>query len=119
MEKKYSIESTFRNHILLSGFGYNGGGILAIGNKLLIGGFTQNSIRTYSFIEGHVGLYKSNDKEFNETPLFFDMTCGGGIDIYTSNKLSFFVEIGGGFSSFGADFKGKAHLGVGFRTFWK
>lgn len=109
---------TIRNHILFTGFGYDGGGIIALGDKVIIGGFTDNGMRPYTFIEGHMGLYKSNGKEFTELPLYFDAKGGGGIDIYTSEGVSFFVEVGGGISLYGEDFTGAAHLAAGFRTFW-
>jgi len=115
----YSSEKlSIRNYILFSGFGYETGGILAIGDKLIFGGFGRNGKRPYSFIEGNIGIYKTNGKDFLETPLYFDLKGGGGLDIYITEKMSFFVEMGGGVSFYGDEFTGMAHLGAGFRTFW-
>ena len=65
-----SDKMTIRNHILLSGFGYDGGGIITIGDKLMIGGFGAGGTRPYSFIEANGGIYKTESKDFLETPLY-------------------------------------------------
>lgn len=107
-----------RNYIMISGFGYDGGGTLALGEKMTFGGLTARGMRPYSFIEGHVGLYKTAGKEFTELPLYFDLKGGGGMDIYGTSNMSLFVEAGGGVSFHGEHVTGLAHLAVGFRTFW-
>jgi len=114
-----SEKLSIRNHIMITGFGYESGGVLALGEKISIGGYTERGMRPYAFIEAHMGLFKNDGKDFFALPLYFDGKGGGGIDIYASESLSFFVEVGGGASFYGPDVTGTAHLAAGFRSYLK
>jgi len=110
---------SIRNYIMVTGLGYETGGVLALGEKITIGGLTERGMRPYAFIEGHIGLFKSGSKDLFALPLYFDGKGGGGIDIYASENISFFAEVGGGVNIYGPDITGTAHLVAGFRTFLK
>lgn len=110
--------TSIRNHILFSGYAYDNGGSMVLSDKILFGGFFERGFRSYGFIEGGFGIYNEEGKDSWGEPFYSEFKGGGGVDLYLDNKMSFFVELGGGCQFFGSDIKGTAILATGFRTYW-
>jgi hypothetical protein len=84
-----------RNHFVLRGAGLdNEGGFLTLSEKLSFGGFVVKKFRSYGYIEGGIGLWGNNNKNFIEMPLVYSFGGGGGTDIFLSKNLSIFFETG-------------------------
>lgn len=109
---------SIRNHILFSGYGYEAGGAMVLSDKVLFGGFTDRGFRSYGFVEGGFGIFNEEAKNSWGKPFYSEFKGGGGVDLYLDEKMSFFVEMGGGFNSYGSEIVGTAILACGFRTYW-
>ncbi|MBN1648036.1 MAG: hypothetical protein JW874_08390 [Spirochaetales bacterium] len=106
-----------RNAVVLSGFARGQDGIIAAGDKIMVGGNGLNNTATYGFVSGSAGTMKTDTDEFFESPLFIEVKLGGGFEIFTSLRNSFAVEAGGGLSFVEDDIDGFAHLAAIFRVY--
>lgn len=89
-----------RNNFIFSGKGGNGFGNLALGDKIIIGGFIPHgdfAISAYGFALVGAGLYSGNNKSFFQLPFMIDLSFGGGFEFQFSSFSAFVVEYGGSF----------------------
>jgi hypothetical protein len=93
--KKYDENSLdIRNHFVLRGAGFDSGSLLTISEKISFGSLIGDKFRSYGYMEGGIGLWGNDEKEFFELPLVYTIGGGGGTDIFLSEKLSIYFEAG-------------------------
>jgi hypothetical protein len=84
-----------RNHFIFRGAGLaESSGLFSLSEKLSIGGLLENKFRSYGYIEGGIGLWGNEDKNFFEMPLAYTFGGGGGTDIFLLEHLSICFEAG-------------------------
>jgi hypothetical protein len=84
-----------RNHFVLRGAGFDGGGLLSLAEKISVGSLLEeNKFRSYGYIEGGIGLWGDKNKDFFEMPLAYTFGGGGGIDRFLREDFSIYFEAG-------------------------
>jgi hypothetical protein len=85
-----------RNHFVFRGAGIsdNSEGIFSLSEKISIGGFYENKFRSYGYIEGGIGLWGNENKNFFEMPLAYTFGGGGGTEIFLMDKFCIYFEAG-------------------------
>jgi hypothetical protein len=106
-----------RNHIVFRGAGFDGGGLLSLGDKISMGFLRENEFRSYGYVEGGLDVWANKNKHFLEEPLGGSIGFGGGTDIFLTEAFSIFFEAGGLMHLFDGDVKGSALFQIGWRVF--
>ena len=66
-----------------------------IAEKISIGKMCKAELfRPYGFFEGRVGTSGEELYDFQKNPLVWNLGLGTGLDIFTSERLSYFIELG-------------------------
>ena len=103
--------------IQVSGYGTSVSGMGEIAAKITLGGVSENRYHTYGFLRG--GMCLSGDPE-----LFWDLSGGGGFELFSSTNQAFFLEMGGGFNWHNSPFSeeegfgGYAFIAPGIRHYF-
>ena len=115
----FASSSGFRSMGILqvSGYGTSVDGMGEIAGKLTFGGVSEYRYHTYGFVRGGICFSGNPD-------LAWDVSGGGGFEIFASKRQAFFVEMGGGFnwrkSPFGDEegYGGYAFIAPGLRHYF-
>ncbi|MDR2419196.1 MAG: hypothetical protein LBD79_09100 [Treponema sp.] len=83
-----------RNHFVLRGAGFDGGGLLSLAEKVSVGMLEEDKFRSYGYIEGGIGIWGDKNKDFLERPLAYTFGGGGGTDIFLREGFSIYFEAG-------------------------
>jgi hypothetical protein len=93
----YHDEDAFdmRNHFVLRHAGIqNNGGFLSFSEKLTFAYFVESKFRLYWFLEGGVGLWGNNGKNWLEMPLSYNAGIGVGTELFLWDKFCIYFETG-------------------------
>lgn len=109
-----------RNHVIFRGatFTENSGGFVSLSEKISFGRLVENKFRSYGYIEGGVGLWRNENKDFFEAPLAYTFGGGGGTDIFLDEHSSIFFETGGLIYAFDDDWKAGGVFQIGWRGYF-
>ncbi|HCC37637.1 MAG TPA: hypothetical protein DEQ14_08480 [Treponema sp.] len=68
-------------------------GIYFFSNKLIMESMSHNNLfRYYSFLQGGVGIYANENKDFFSTPVAYNFGIGIGLDIFVEKNTSIFFD---------------------------
>lgn len=89
-----------RNNILFNVSWYDPVGAITLTDKISLGGYFKEfgKFFAYGFIEGGLGVFPDDLKNYFALPLLIELKGGGGVDIYMSKGFALMVECGGGYS---------------------
>jgi hypothetical protein len=87
-----------QNSILLRGGGVsldgNDNSVFTVSDKLVFGRNTEYPFQIYTYLEGGVGIYGNQDKNFFTDPFVYTFGFGGGWEISSEELGGLFFEIG-------------------------
>lgn len=114
-----SGSSPIRSQCILqvSGYGTPVDGMGELALKLTMGGVSENRYHTYGFLRGGMGF-------LGDSRLAWDLSGGGGFELFISSHQSFVVEMGGGSNWVSSPFEsregygGYAFVSPGFRYYF-
>lgn len=113
-----------RNTIGLHGYGSNTYGYIGISEKVSFGGWFEKSetaFRPYGSVSVIGCLFGGSGKSLASLPVSLDILGSGGFEIMYTEKQSFFIEYGGGYS-FTVPFesgRGVSFISAGIRNYFK
>ena len=107
-----------RNHIVFRGGSFEDGGIILLLEKISFGGMIVDNWRTYGYIEGGIGFTANEIKSFFDQPFSYSIGGGGGTDIFLTEAMSIFFEVGGLFNITNGIWSGDSIFQIGWKSWF-